>query len=185
MANLHDFSVQETTNLSLKRVIKVSPTFTADDNADNDVAFDWTEIPNAFSSKGKSSTLKSIFILNGYDQAHILELLFCRGTDNDGTAPTDAQGLINASATGSAAVDITQAETQAVEICGQVNIVSGDYVEGDLLTARIAQKTGIDLIMSPRVNSTSLYVAGIWRADPATMGSIATNLMDMYLGFED
>ena len=61
-----------------KRVIKVQPTFTADDNADNDVAFDWTEIPNAFSSKGKSSILKSIFILNGYDQAHILELLFCR-----------------------------------------------------------------------------------------------------------
>ena len=185
MANLHDFSVQETTNLSLKRVIKVSPTFTADDNADNDVAFDWTEIPGAFLGRGIGATLNSIFILNGYDRQDILELVFCRGGDADGTAPTAAQGLIGGATTGSAGVDITQAESQAVEICGQVNIVSGDYVEGDLLTARIAQKTGIDLIMSPRVNSTSLYVAGIWRADPATMGSIATNLMDMYLGFED
>ena len=94
-----------------KRVVKVQPTFTADDNADNDVAFDWTEVSNAFSSKGQASTLQSIMVLDGYDFAEAIELVFCIGTGNDGTAPTDAQGLINASATWSAAVDITQAET--------------------------------------------------------------------------
>ena len=163
-----------------KRTIKVQPTFTADDNDDNHVAFNWTEIPNAFSSIGRASTLTSIFILNGMDVADILELVFCRGGDADGTAPPAGQRL----GVGSAVVDISQAETHAVEICGQVNIVAGDYVEGDLLTATIAQKTGIGLIMSPRVNSTSLYVGGIWRYDPADGSALGTNLMDIYFGFE-
>ena len=164
-----------------KRAIKIQPTFTADDNDDNHVAFNWTEIPNAFPNKGQASTLQSIFILNGMDVADIIELVFCRGGDIDGTAPTSAQKL----GVGSAVVDITQAETQEVEICGQVNIVAGDYTEGDLLTSRIAQKTNIGLVMSPRVNSTALYVGGIWRYDPADGSSLGTNLMDIYFGFED
>jgi len=164
-----------------KRVIKVQPTFTADDNTDNDVAFNWTAIPNAFSSKGRATTLNSIFILNGYDQAHVLELVFCKGNSTGNNSPSGAQKLGH----GSAAVDITQAESQAVQICGHVNIVADDYAEGDLLTARIAQKTGIGLVISPELESNSLYVAGVWRADPADMSSLATDLMDIYLGFED
>tara|TARA_Y100001938_G_scaffold148890_1_gene233920 strand:- start:2125 stop:2646 length:522 start_codon:yes stop_codon:yes gene_type:complete len=164
-----------------KKVIKIQPTFTADDNADNDVAFDWTEIPNAFSNKGKAATLQSIFILNGFDRADVIELVFCRGGDASGTAPTSDQKL----GVGSAVVDITQAETQEIEICGHVNIVAGDYVEGDLLTATLAQKTEIGLVMSPGVNSTSLYVGGIWRYDPADNSSLGTNIVDMYFGFED
>ena len=38
-----------TGNIVLPRVIKIQPTMTADDNADDDVAFDWTEIANASS----------------------------------------------------------------------------------------------------------------------------------------
>ena len=164
-----------------KRTIKVQPTFTADDNDDNHVAFNWTEIPNAFVSKGQASTLESIFILNGMDRADVIELVFCRGGDADGTAPTSGQKL----GTGSAVVDITQAETQEIEICGQVNIVAGDYVEGDLLTATLAQKTNIGLLMAPRVNSTALYVGGIWRYDPADNSALGTNLMDIHFGFQD
>ena len=180
MADLHKFSVQEATNASLKRVIKVQPTITLDDNGDNHVAFNWTEIPNAFSGKGVAATLNSIFIINGNDVADVVELVFCRGGDDSGTAPTAAQQL----GTGSAVVDITQAETQEVEICGHVNIVAGDYVEGDLLTALIGQKTDIGLIMSPRKNSTSLYVGGIWRSDPADASAYSTGVLDIYFGFE-
>ena len=177
MANdLHKYTVQEATNLSLDRVVKVTPTFTADDNADDHVAFNWTEIPGL--PKGRASTLNSIFMLNGNDLADtVMELVFCRGGDDDGTAPTAAQKL----GVGSAVVDITQAETQEIEICGQVNILVADHVEGDLLTARIAQKTGIGLVMSPRSNSTSLYVGGIWRFDA---GTPATDKIDFYFGFQ-
>ena len=165
-----------------KRVIKVQPVFTADDNADNDVAFEWTEVPNAFASKGQASTLQSIAILDGYDFAEAIEFVFCRGGDASGTAPTAAQGLVDGSGTGSAAVDITQAEAATVEICGHYNPT---YTEGDLLTARMSTNTNIGLVLSPRVNTTKLYVGGIWRADPTTFDSLATGLMDIYFGFED
>ena len=165
---------------NLRRIVKVQPVMTADDNADNDVAFDWTEVPSAFSSKGRASTLQSIMVLDGYDFAEAIEFVFCRGGDADGTAPTSAQGLVGGAGTGSAAVDITQAETQAVEICGHVNMT---YSEGDLLTARMATNTNIGLVLSPRTNSKVMYIGGIWRANPTTFGSLGTSLMDIYLGF--
>ena len=167
---------------NLKRMIKVTPTMTADDNADNDVAFDWTLVPDAFLDVGVGATLQSVSILNGYDVVNVMELVFCRGGDDNGTAPTADQGLIGGATTGSAGIDITQAETQTIEICGNVNIVAGDYVEGDLITARIAQKNNIGMLLAPRKNSKSLYIGGIWRHDPDTMSS--TGLMDIYLGFE-
>ena len=49
---------------NLKRVIKVQPTMTADDNADNDVAFDWTAISDFSTEKGLASTLQSVAILD-------------------------------------------------------------------------------------------------------------------------
>ena len=177
---IQKFSVKESVNLSLKRVIKVQPTFTADDNDDNHVAFGWTEIPGAFSGQGVAATLNSIFVLNGMNRQDVIELVFCGGSSDSGTAPTVAQIL----GVGSAVVDITQAETQEVGICGHVNIVAGDYVEGNLLTAVMAQKTGIGLVMSPKADSTSLYVGGIWRYDPADNTSLGTNLMDIYFGCE-
>ena len=177
---LHKLSVQEETNASLKRVIKVQPTITLDDNDDNHVAFNWTEIPSASPGKGVAVTLNSIFILNGNDVKDVVELVFCKGSDEDGTAPTAAQRL----GVGNAVVDIAVAEAQAVEICGHVNIVDGDYAEGDLLTSRIGQKTDIGLVMSPKPNSTSLYVGGIWRYDPADASAFSAGVLDIYFGFE-
>jgi hypothetical protein len=55
--------------------------------------------------------------------------------------------------------------------------------EGDLLTAYGITKTNIGLILSPRANSNTLYIGGIWRGDPAATG--ATDTLDIYLGFED
>mgnify|MGYP006410629243 FL=1 len=166
---------------NLNRLIKVQPVFTADDNADNDVAFEWTSFTLG-TENGIGAVLESVAILDGYDFGEAIELVFCRGGDDDGTAPTSAQGLVGGAGTGSAAVDITQAETQAIEICGHYNIT---YTEGDLLTARMSTNSNIGLVLSPRVNSTSLYIGGIWRAEPTTFDSLGTGLMDIYLGFED
>tara|TARA_Y100001963_G_C6761338_1_gene439633 strand:+ start:1488 stop:1994 length:507 start_codon:yes stop_codon:yes gene_type:complete len=165
---------------NLRRVIKVSPTMTADDNADNDVAFDWTAISSASTEKGVATMLQSIAILDADDSAAALELWFCRGGDADGTAPTAAQGLVGGAGTGSAAVDITAAEAQAIEICGNVQMTLS---EGDLLTAYGITKTNIGLVLSPRANSNTLYIGGIWRSDPAS--TAATGSLDIYLGFED
>ena len=165
---------------NLKRVIKVQPTMTADDNAENDVAFEWTAISNFSTENGLASTLQSVAILDADDSAADIELFFCIGSDADGTAPTAAQGLVGGAGAGSAAVDITAAEAQAVQICGNVQMT---LAEGDLILAQAITKTNIGLVLKPAANSNTIYVGGIWRGDPASTG--ATGTMDIYLGFED
>ena len=165
---------------NLRRVVKVSPVMTADDNADNDVAFDWTAISSASTEKGVATMLQSVAILDADDSAAALELWFCRGSDADGTAPTSAQGLVGGAGAGSAVVDITAVEAQAIEICGNVQMALS---EGDLLTAYGITVGNIGLVLSPRANSNTLYIGGIWRSEPAATGGTGT--LDIYLGFED
>ena len=61
---------------SLKRVIKITPTMTADDNADNDVAFDWITVPDVFQDNGVGAILQSEAILDGYDFGEAIEWVF-------------------------------------------------------------------------------------------------------------
>ena len=153
---------------------------TADDNADNDVAFDWTAISGASTEKGVATMLQSVAILDADDSAAPIELVFCIGTDADGTAPTSAQGLVGGAGSGSAAVDITGIEAMTVQICGNVQMT---LAEGDLLSSYAITKTNIGLLLQPAANSSTIYVGGIWRGDPAATG--ATTMMDIYFGFED
>ena len=165
---------------NLRRVIKVPPVMTADDNADNDVAFDWTAISGVSTEKGLATMLQSVAILDADDSAAALELVFCIGSDADGTAPTSAQGLVGGAGAGSAVVDITAAEAQAVQICGNVQM---PLSEGDLILAYAITVANIGLVLQPAANSNTIYMGGIWRSDPASTG--ATGTLDIYLGFED
>ena len=162
-----------------KRIIKVQPVMTADDNADNDVAFDWTAVSGVSHSKGSATMLQSVAILDADDSIAALELFFCIGSDADGTAPTAAQGLVGGAGAGSAAVDITAAEAQAVQICGNIQMTLS---EGDLILAYGITKTNIGLILQPALKSNTIYMGGIWRGDPAATGGTGT--LDIYLGFE-
>jgi len=165
---------------NLRRVIKVQPVMTADDNADNDVAFDWTAVSGISTEKGLATMLQSVAILDADDSAAALELVFCIGSDADGTAPTAAQGLVGGAGAGSAVVDITAAEAQAVQICGNVQM---PLSEGDLILAYAITVANIGLVLQPAANSNTIYMGGIWRSDPASTG--ATGTLDIYLGFED
>lgn len=162
-------------NRNLRRVVKITPTIATDDNDDNHVAFNWTEIPNACSEKGVATMLQSVAILDADDSGAPLELIFAVG-QTDGTAPSPAQKLGHSSSV----VDITSAEAQAVQICGNVQMT---LTEGDLLTAQVITTTNIGLVMQPHVTSDSLYVAGVWRGDPSTTAS--ADSLDIFLGFED
>ena len=178
MANrdIHKFSVQEALHVGLPRLIKINPTQVAADADDNDVIFNWTELPSVSRANGDAVKLVSVGILDSDDTVADIELVFCRGAGDDGTAPTAAQAL----GTANDVVAITAAETLEIEICGSVPITRS---EGDLLTALVITKTNINLIMQPQANSSSLYVAGIWRgADPAVTASASS--MNLYLGFE-
>jgi hypothetical protein len=173
---IHTYTVQEATNIALPRMIKINPTQVVADADDNDVIFNWTELSNASLTNGRATKLISVGILDSDDSVADIELVFCRGEGDAGTAPTVAQAL----GTANDVVDITADQTLEVEICGSVPITRS---EGDLLTALVITKTNINLIMQPQKNSTSLYVAGIWRgADPVVTGSATS--MNLYFGFE-
>jgi len=79
--------------------------------------------------------------------------------------------------------DITGAEAKAIEVCGHINMTA---TEGDLLTGSVVTKSNIGLVLEPHPGSTSIYVAGVYRFNPAdtSTGSDATDGLDFYFGFK-
>ena len=166
------------------KIIKIQPAVTAADNADNDVIFDWTEIPNFSSGRGMAALLESVALMDRNDAGPgsvSFDLYFCRGSyvNNTASAPTSAQRLGAADAV----VDITGAEAKAIEVCGHINMTA---TEGDLLTGSVVTKSNIGLVLEPHPGSTSIYVAGVYRFNPAdtSTGSDATDGLDFYFGFK-
>ena len=157
---------------------KIIPTVTAADNDDNDVAFDWTEITNHSTPTGQGVKLESAMILDMNDGVQPIDLFFCRGSISGTTpaAPTSGQQLGAADAV----VDITVAEALAIDVFGHISLTIS---EGDLVTGTALTKTNIGLVMQPHPYTNNLYVAGVWRGDPATAGSGAVTNMQVYLGF--
>ena len=155
---------------------KITPTVTAADNDDNDVAFDWTEITNHSSPTGQAVKLESACVLDMNDGAVALDLFFCRGSISGITpaAPTAGQRLGAADAV----VDITVAEALAVDVFGHISMTIS---EGDILTGTVLTKTNIGLVMQPHPYTNNLYVAGVWRGNPAEATDAAS--MQVYLGF--
>ena len=155
---------------------KIIPTVTAADNDDNDVVFNWTEITNNSSSTGQAVKLESACVLDMNDGVQPLDLFFCRGSISGVTpaAPTAGQRLGAADAV----VDITVAEALAVDVFGHISMTIS---EGDILTGTVLTKTNIGLVMQPHPYTNNLYVAGVWRDNPAEATS-ATSLQ-VYLGF--
>ena len=155
---------------------KIIPTVTAADNDDNDVAFDWTEITNHSSPTGQAVKLESACVLDMNDGAAAIDLFFCRGSISGVTpaAPTSGQQLGAADAV----VDITVAEALAVDVFGHISM---EISEGDILTGTVLTKTNIGLVMQPHPYTNNLYVAGVWRGNPAEATDAAS--MQVYLGF--
>jgi hypothetical protein len=175
---IYTYTVQEAANAILPRLIKVNPTISATDNDDNDMAFEWVEIPNASLIEGKPVRLISASCWDPGVSIASFELFFCRGSGSSGTAPTTAQGI----GVADTAPDITAAEGSAIVICGSLPLTL-DNAEG-LTAGSVATATNINLIMSPAAKSTSLYVGGVYRSEPADNSSSGNTSMDLYLGFE-
>ena len=155
---------------------KIIPAVTAADNDDNDVVFNWTVITNNSSPTGQAVKLESACVLDMNDGAVAIDLFFCRGSISGVTpaAPTSGQQLGAADAV----VDITVAEALAIDVFGCINMTIS---EGDLITGTTYTKTNIGLVMQPHPYTNNLYVAGVWRGNPAE--ATAATSMQVYLGF--
>ena len=83
---LHDYSTQEATNILAKRaVIRVTPTITGVQYANNDVLFDTTEIPNAVAEIGEASSLENITINSKSSSLFDIQLWFFQVNQSAGT----------------------------------------------------------------------------------------------------
>ena len=73
-------------NYSKKTVIRITPTFTGDTYANNDILFSTTEIPNAVLGAGGCSTLISAMISSKSNSLFDIELFFCETSQSVGSA---------------------------------------------------------------------------------------------------
>jgi len=136
-------------------VLTLQPTVTAETFAANDVWFASTELSNAVVA-GRGALIKSITVIDDDAQSIVGSLFF-----TDQSIATAASG---------AAEDNTHAENQT--ILGEVEIPAASYVALD--TSTIATVTGIDLVVQPADNGTSLYIFGHTDGTPAYTAAALT-----------
>ena len=72
-------------NQNARRVIRVTPTVTGVQYANNDILFDTTEVPLAVGKKGECSKLVSAMIVSKSNSLFDLELFFCQVNQSVGT----------------------------------------------------------------------------------------------------
>ena len=140
---IRKYSTEERLGRMELDVITVTPTCDASGTDDNDVLFDFVEIPYAASIDGGACLLHSIQLLDADDVGAKLDLVFA-------TAST-ALGTIDA------AVSITDANAQ--EILGYVQLE--DYFDG--INWKMSTKSSVGLALKCAEGTRSLYVAGVNR----------------------
>ena len=141
--NLRKYAVIERLGKMDVDLIDVTTTCDTSGTDNNDVLFDYVEIPNAVSVKGGSAIIQSIQVLDEDDVGTTLDLVF--QTDNTSLGTVDA------------AVSITDANAR--DILGFVSVSS--YFDGD--TWQMATKTNIGLVVKAASTTRSIYVAGVNR----------------------
>jgi hypothetical protein len=159
-------------------LVRVTPVLIAGVTDDGDVAFNATEIPKAVRTKGGTSMLTSITIIDKDGEAHDLDLIFMQVQTNIGV-----QGSPPA---------INDANLQAAKVIGAVNLdwsdvdVSVTQDSGSASIASFAQFSGNNQGFSPLIvqseeNSTSIYFTAIAKEGIAWA---ATDDVEFVFGFK-
>ena len=140
-------------------IIRVTPTVVAGETADNDVMFDAAEIPNAVSSRGGVSILKSITIIDNDAEEVDMDIIFMAVQTNFGTADS--------------ASSITDANLQASKVLGALPI---DWSDGGCTFAQNSGSASIctfsghtdnaggsqlPMLLKAEEGSTSIYFTAI------------------------
>ena len=72
-------------NQNARRVIRITPTVTGVQYANNDILFDTTEVPLAVGKKGECSKLVSAMVISKSNSLVDMELFFCQVNQSVGT----------------------------------------------------------------------------------------------------
>ena len=138
-------------------IIRVTPTLSTDTYADGDVLFVETEIPNVVSSRGGSSILIGMFLVD-YKDVSDTDALFVFTEKN-----TTTIGAINETA------DIAVANLKTNNLIGMMKLDQDQAGSGgDIDNARMHQVLSMShagedrqMMLSAAPGSTSCYVSGI------------------------
>lgn len=154
---LHDYTVIERLGKMAVDLIDVNPVCEAASNADGDVIFTFTEIPNAVAVDGGSCLLHSVQLLDNDYNGGIIDLVF--QTDNT------TLGAIGAA--------VSESDTNAEDILGYVQLET--YFDG--INWKMSSKTNIGLVLKAASGTKSLYIAGVNRnGDAQTATASGINL---------
>jgi hypothetical protein len=160
---LHNYSVQEKLNKMDVDIITITPTINVNEDSggdgtqDNDVIFDYTEIPNAVAVPGGSAIIQSITLLDKDDLGAAIDLVFA-------DADTDL-GTLDAA--------VSDDDTGAEGILGYTAITS--YFDG--IAWQVANKNNLGMVVKAVEGSKSIYIAGVNRNGAAITNTAASQIV--------
>ena len=153
ITDVNKYSTKERLGKMDVDLIDVDPTCEAASNADGDVIFTFTEIPNAVAVDGGSCLLHSVQLLDDDDNGGKIDLVF----------QTDDTTL------GAIGAAVSESDANAGDILGYVQLET--YFDG--INWQISSKTNIGLVMKAASGTKSLYVAGVNRNGGALTATAA------------
>ena len=151
--DLKGYSAAEKLNKMDVDLIDVDPTCEAASNADGDVIFTFTEIPNAVAIDGGTCLLHSVSLLDDDDNGGKIDLIF----------QTDSTTL------GTLGAAVSETDANAGDILGYVQLDT--YFDG--INWQLSSKTNIGLVLKAASGTKSLYVAGVNRNGDAQTATAA------------
>ena len=153
ITDLNKYSTTERLGKMDVDLIDVDPVCEAASNADGDVIFTFTEIPNAVAVEGGSCLLHSVQLLDDDDNGGKIDLVF----------QTDDTTL------GTIGAAVSESDANAGDILGYVQLET--YFDG--INWQISSKTNIGLVLKAASGTKSLYVAGVNRNGDAQTATAA------------
>ena len=152
------YSAAEKLNLRDLDVITVTATTDAETIGQYKVVAQSIEIPFAVSEPGGSAIIKSLTLLDEANTSKVCDVIF----SSVSTAISDDEGK-------AVGEDVSSLDSALRSVQGHVNIVAGDYI--DLIDARVATKSNIQLAVQAASGSTSLYLHIVNQGSAVTFGA--------------
>ena len=153
ITDVNKYSIGERLGKMDVDLIDVDPTCQAASNADGDVIFTFTEIPNAVAVDGGSCLLHSVQLLDDDDNGGKIDLVF----------QTDDTTL------GAIGAAVSESDANAGDILGYVQLET--YFDG--INWQMSSKTNIGLVLKAAAATKSVYVAGVNRNGDAQTATAA------------
>ncbi len=153
------------------KAVRLTPTITGVQYANNDILFDTTEIPNAVSKAGGGSKLVNVSLWTKSNDVFDIELLFFQVNQSMGTV--------------NAARNVSDADWATAKYLGHV-VLDGsedDYNYGNGRIFTFADRPKLPIVLQAEAGSTSVYCAAFLSGTDVTP-SFSVGDIELIFGLE-